>query len=149
MIIFYNNQQIFLYWIFSSPKKKISELPLVSGGGYKNEEKRFDKILGTGIPDLLMNLMSCHGFLNNKDPFVILKCPKRMLEYYFSKWLTYFDCTINNLEELTSEVKFIIHAEDTDNSGKVMICSTKIPSTSNTLKNLEVNKSFHSSYIQK
>ena len=30
-----------------------------------------------------------------------------------------------------------------------MICSTKIPSTSNTLQNLAVNTSFHSSYIQK
>ena len=31
---------------------------------------------------------------------------------------------------------------------KVMICSTTITSTSNTLKNLLVNASYHSSYIQ-
>ena len=49
----------------ASEYKKIIELGLVSGGGYKHEEKSYDKILGIGIPDLLMNLMSCHGFLKN------------------------------------------------------------------------------------
>ena len=58
-----------------------------------------DKILGIGIPDLLINLMSYHGFLNNKDSGGILKCPKRMLEYYFSKGFTYFYCNKTNLEK--------------------------------------------------
>ena len=70
--------------------------------------------------------MSCHRFLKNKDYVVILKCPKRMFEYYFSKGFTYFDCTIVNLEKFPSEVKQIIHAEDTYNSEKFMICSTTI-----------------------
>ena len=52
------------------------------------------------------------------------------------------------MAKFSNEVKDIIHAEDTENSDKVMICSTTIPSTSNTLKNLAVNKKFHSSYIQ-
>ena len=105
--------------------------------------------MGIGIPDLLTNLMSCHGFLKNKDPVVILKFPKRMFEYYFSKGFTYFDCSIINLEKLPTEVKVIIYAEDTYNSDKVMICSTTVSSASNTLKNLPVNTSFHYSYIQK
>ena len=50
--------------------------------------------------------------------------------------------------KLPNEVKDIFHAEDTENSDKVMICNTTITSTSNTLNNLEVNKSFHSAYIQ-
>ena len=110
--------------------------------GYKHEEESYDKILGIVIPDMLMNLMSCHGFLKNKDSVVILKCPKRMFEYYFSKGFTYFDCTIINLEKLPSEVKDIIYAEETDNSDKVVICSTTITSTSNTLNKLSVNTSF-------
>ena len=44
-----------------------------------------DKILGIGIPDLLINLMSYHGFLKNKDPVVIIKFPKRIFEQYLSK----------------------------------------------------------------
>ena len=80
-----------------------------------------------------MNLMSCHGFLKNINAIVILKFPKKMLEYYFSKVFTPFDYDTNNLAKLPNDVKDIIYAEDTENSEKVMICSTTISSTSNTL----------------
>ena len=72
-----------------------------------------------------------------------------MLEYYFSKGFTLFDCDSNNLEKLPNEVKDRIHAEDTENSDRVIIFSTTIPSKSNTLKNMAVDESFHSSYIQR
>ena len=52
------------------------------------------------------------------------------------------------MEKLSNEVKDIIRAEDTDNSDKVMICFNRIPSTSNIIKNLAVNKRFSSFYIQ-
>ena len=96
-----------------------------------------------------MNLISCHGFFKNKDPIAILKFPKRTLEYYFSEGFTLFDCNTNNLAKLPNEVKKRTHAEDTENYDKVMIWSTTIPSTSNTLNNLAANQSFHSSYIQR
>ena len=63
--------------------KIISEIPVGSGGGSKHGDKSSDRILGIGIKDLLMNLMSCHGFSKNIKYVVILKCPKRKLEYYF------------------------------------------------------------------
>ena len=65
-----------------------------------------------------------------------------MLDYYFSKGFTLLDCNINDLEKLPNEVKEIFHAEDTENSDKVMICSTTIPSTPNRLKNLAFKKKF-------
>ena len=64
----------------ASEWKTLSEVIVGSVGGYKHEEKSYDKILGIGIPDLLINLMSCHGFLKNKYSVVILKFPKRMFE---------------------------------------------------------------------
>ena len=72
-----------------------------------------------------------------------------MLEYYFSKGFTILECNDNNLAKLPNEVQEIIPAEETDNSDKVMECINKIPSTSNTMKNLAENKSFHSFYIQR
>ena len=60
--------------------KILSELPLDIGGIFKHGHKSYEKILGIGIPYLLMNLMSFRGFLKNKNPVVILKCPKRILE---------------------------------------------------------------------
>ena len=81
-----------------SESRQISELALGPGGGYKHEEKSYDKILGIGNPDLLMNLMSCHGFLKNKYPVVILTFTKKMFEYYFSKGFTSFYCTVINFK---------------------------------------------------
>ena len=63
----------------ASESKKLSELPLGSGGGYKHVKKSYDNLLGIGIPDLLMILMSCNGFLKNKYPVVIIKFPNRIL----------------------------------------------------------------------
>ena len=60
--------------------KFLNKIPVGSGRGSKNGDKSPDRILGIGIPDLLMNLMSCHGFLKNINFVAILKCPKRMLE---------------------------------------------------------------------
>ena len=68
-----------------------------SGGVSKHGGKSFGKILGIGIPDLLMNLMYCLGFLNNIHYVVILKFPKNMLGYYLSKWFTILECNDNIL----------------------------------------------------
>ena len=60
--------------------KQLSEITVGCGGGSKYGDKNnFNRILGIGIPDLLMNLMSCHEFLKNINYVVVLKCPKRML----------------------------------------------------------------------
>ena len=99
-----------------------------SGRGSKHGEKRFDRILGIRILDLLMNLMSC---------------------IYISKWFNILECNVNNLAKLTNEVKQKNHSEETNNSYKVMECIKTITSTSKTLKKLVANKSFHSSYIQR
>ena len=72
-----------------------------------------------------------------------------MLEYYFSKGFTLLEWNTNSLAKLPNEVKDRIHAEETENSDKVMTCTNRIPSTSNTQNNLAVNKSFHYSYIRK
>ena len=69
------------------------------------------------------------------------------MEYYFSKGFTILECNDNNLEKLPNDVKQRIHAEETDDSDKVMTHINAITSTSNTLNKLLVNKSLHYSYI--
>ena len=96
-----------------------------------------------------MNLLSCRGILKNMHSFVILKCPKRMLEYYLSKGFAILEINFNNFAKLLNEVKQIINEEEIDNSDYVMICINTIPSTSNTLNKLLLNKMLHYSYIQR
>ena len=52
------------------------------------------------------------------------------------------------MAKLTNDVKQRTHAEETDNPDKAMTRINKTSSTSNTLKNLVVNKSLHYSYIK-
>ena len=42
-------------------EKKISDLRLGTGRSNKKINKSYDNVLGIGIPDLLINLLSCHG----------------------------------------------------------------------------------------
>ena len=88
-----------------SEKAKLSDLRLGVSGRYKNLDKNYDNVLGFGIPDLLLNLLSCQGFLKNNESVVILKCPHRMSEYYFNKRFMIFDCDEENLKRLPYLIK--------------------------------------------
>ena len=127
----------------------LSDLLIGPGGSYKHFNKKYENILGFGIPDLLMNLLSCQYFLKNNDFVVILKFPNRMFEYYFNKGFIIFNFDEKKLKRLPYQLKDRVGAEVTVNSDKVMICYTTIPSTSDTLNNLLVSASSHSSYNNK
>ena len=137
-----------MYWLFRL-WEKLSDLRIGVAGSYKHLDNKYDNVLGFGIPDLLMNLLSFQGFLKKNEYVVILKCSNRMFEYYFNKWFIIFDCDEKKLKRLSYELKDRFGAEVTDNSDKVMIYSTTIPFNSNTLKNLLVHANSHSSYTNK
>ena len=61
-------------------KNKISELRLGCTLKSKHEDMDNDNLLGIGIPDILLNMLSFHGFLNNNEYIVMLKCPNSMSE---------------------------------------------------------------------
>ena len=61
-------------------KAKLCDLRLGVSGRYKHLDKNYDNVLGFGIPYLLLNLLSFHGFLKNNESVAILKCPHRMFE---------------------------------------------------------------------
>ena len=63
-----------------SDRKKLSYLRIGPGGSYKHINKKYYNVSGFGIPDLLMNFLSCCGFLRNNDSIVKLKCPYSMFE---------------------------------------------------------------------
>ena len=59
-------------------KKILIELKLGLTLKTKHEDMDYDNLFGIGIPDIFMNMLSCQGFINNKESIVILKCPNRM-----------------------------------------------------------------------
>ena len=112
-------------------------------------EKKFQQNIGYWNSRFFNELNVVSWFFEGQNFAVILKCPKRTLEYYLSKELGILECNNNNLAKILNEVKQIIHVEETDNSDYVMTFINTITSTSNTLKKLLLHKILHSSYIQK
>ena len=79
-------------------ESKLSDLRLGVAGSYKHLGKKYDNVLGFGIPDLFLNLLSYQGFLKNNESVVILKCPHRMFEYCHNKGFIIFNSDENNLK---------------------------------------------------
>ena len=49
------------------------------------EQTRFNILLGIGIPELLLNLVSCHGLMKKFNSTVILNLRSRLINSYLSK----------------------------------------------------------------
>ena len=79
--------------------KILSELKIENTLLNKHDDQDYNNLFGIGIPDILMNMVSCHGFINNSDSIVILKCPNRMSQYYFNKGFTEFKCDEEHLKK--------------------------------------------------
>ena len=61
----YKYKQLCFYWLFRF-REKNSDLRLGVAGNYKHLDKKYDNVLGFGIPDMLMNLLSCQGFFEEQ-----------------------------------------------------------------------------------
>ena len=48
------------------------------------EDTRFSILLGVVIPELLLNLVSCHGFMKKPNATVILYCRSRVINSYLA-----------------------------------------------------------------
>ena len=49
------------------------------------EEASYNGLLGIGILEVLMNLVSCHGFMKKPNLTVILLCQSILVKYYLEK----------------------------------------------------------------
>ena len=84
--------QIYCIYYLLSEKSKLSYLKIGWNGSSKHNGMDYNNLLRIGIPDLLLNMLSCYGFLMNNDSVVILKCPNRMSEDYFNEGFVELIC---------------------------------------------------------
>ena len=83
-----------------------------------------NKLLGIGIPYLLINLLLFHGYTKNINYTVMLLFPSRMLEYHFSKGFVMLEQNSNKLLRIENETKQRIHDIDMHDSDYIMTCTT-------------------------
>ena len=60
---------------------------------------------GIFTPELLMNIMSCHGFVNNTKSAVILSYYIKLIDYYLSKDLVLNENNSISLNNMPKRVK--------------------------------------------
>ena len=77
-----------------SEKLKRSDLKIGCTGSSKHNGMDYNNGLGIGIPYLLLNLLSCHGFLKNNDYVVIHDNKYVCIEYLDSDKLKLSDLKI-------------------------------------------------------
>ena len=72
------------------------------------EDKSFNILLGIGIPELLLNLVSCHGFMKKPNSTVILNYRSRLIKNYLAKVLYMIEKCSKQLSLISNDVKLII-----------------------------------------
>ena len=100
------------------------------------EYTSFDELSGICIPANLLNVVSCYGFVQDKNPTLILTCRSKLVSYCLSKGFLILWQALKTLKNVPLRVKNHIHYNNTFYGDSIMNCGTEITSVSNILKNI-------------
>ena len=78
------------------------------GQGYENIT--YNAVSGIGIPEILMNIISCHVFVTNRKSTVILSCCRKLIDYYLQKCF-FLKNNSNDFKNVPLRAKQRINAE--------------------------------------
>ena len=95
----------------------INYLGLFQDNSFKYDNKfkntKLNDLSGLGIPDILMNIMSFHGFAKSSILTVILTCRNALVPYYFSKGFFIVETEVGGVDNITISLKEQIDAKKT------------------------------------
>ena len=91
------------------------------------ENNKFKDLYGLGIPDILMNIMSCHGFYKYSIYTVILACWSALARYYISKGFVIVETEVGGVDNITITMKEQIHAAHLHQEESLLTCKLAIP----------------------
>ena len=72
------------------------------------EQTSLNILLGIGIPEVLLSLLSCHGFTEKPNSTVILNIRYRLVNNHLSKGFFIIKKNSKHLSILPNDMKFII-----------------------------------------
>ena len=104
------------------------------------KDKSFNVLLGIGIPELLLNLVSFHGFMKKPNLTVILNLPTRLINNYLFKGLAIIEQNTKQLNLLSNYVKLIINVINQLDTDHVMVKNKAISSVANTILKMYIQK---------
>ena len=106
----------------------------------KFEDTSFNILLGTGIPELLLNLVSCHGFMKKPNSTVVLNWRSFLINNYLAKGFYITEKVPKQLNLLPNDVKFTINLNNQMDTDFFMAKNKAISAEANTIKNYIIRK---------
>ena len=77
-----------------------------------SEQTSFNILFGIGIPELLLNLLSCHGFVNKPNSTVVLNVQSRLINNYLAKVFYIIENYSEQKSMLSNDMKLRINVTD-------------------------------------
>ena len=65
------------------------------------KKTKLNDLTGFGIPEILMNIMSCNGFVKSSISTVILKCQNTLVPYYLSRRFFIVETEVGGVDIIT------------------------------------------------
>ena len=112
------------------------------------KKQGFNLLLVIGIPELLLNLLSCNGFMLESNSTVILKFRSRLINNYLSKGLFIIEQSPKQLNFISNDVILKINLVNQLKTHYVMVKNESLSEKSNTNKQLHNHKNMHMTYKQ-
>ena len=112
------------------------------------KDTSFNILLVIGIPELLLNLVSCHGFIKKPNSTVILNFRTRLINNHLSKGFSIIEQNTKQIIFLPNDVKLRINLNNKLDTDYVMVKNKSISAGANTIKQLHIQKSVHIIYKQ-
>ena len=104
------------------------------------KDTSFNILLGIGILELLLNLLSCHGFTKKTNSTVILNFQNRLINNNLSKVFSIIENNTKNLSLLSNDVKLRVNIIDKLDTDYAMVKNKSMSSVENTIKKLHIQK---------
>ena len=73
------------------------------------QDTSFNILLSIGIPELLLNLFSCHAFIKKTNSTVIINCRSLLINNYLANGLYIIENGSNQLSLLPNDVQLIFN----------------------------------------
>ena len=123
-------------WCQSKTLSSISSKPTF-------EDKSLNILLGIGIPELLLYLVSCHVFMKKPNSTVILNCRSRLISNHLSNGFYIIEKVSNKLNFLPNDV--ILRSNLNNQLDTYFVMAKK---KANSIKKLHIHKYMHFIYKQ-
>ena len=102
------------------------------------ENRTYNVVSGIGIPELLMDVISYHEFVNNTKSAVIFSCCIKLVDYYLQTCFVLHEKNPNDFNNVPLRAKQRINSEHLYRNDFVMACYSTIPSDANTSKRITI-----------